>query len=399
MVTDCVERRAICNFCGVFCLCSEMIEHQKYCGSRSEQCTVCSSYVTLANMEQHLLSSCLQFTNKQKKASPNPFRNISSNNNHNNDNNDSNIINPYLDTSLLTASSMPQMVFGPGVEPQNNVQRNISPAVNLSDFQTDYQPAHKSILDTFGNASNKKRDDTIIRNKDNNDNNDDNNDDDNDVSPSSSSGIEVCPHCAIDILFDDYGEFSMHIATKHITKIDDILTQDILHRLQKTTFAENVRQQRIINQSETNSNSNNKNNKNTKEEESNDNNDDHTDNNERKQNTNTNIIHSDSKMFAESISNALSKKSSKATKTQNKLKNTKFRDPNNKSDKQVKKRIARSKFKDKTKNKNSFGMNINGTSISRSNTKQRWPCTKCTYLNAGSKRFCTMCNARKPILK
>eukprot|EP01083_Nonionella_stella_P095061 266797_1 len=65
LLTECAERRAICNYCGTFRICADMEEHRAFCGSRSEKCDKCNQFVSLMNMEPHLQSNCQWFNNNQ----------------------------------------------------------------------------------------------------------------------------------------------------------------------------------------------------------------------------------------------------------------------------------------------------------------------------------------------
>merc|ERR1712244_64067 len=67
LLTSCKERRAICNYCGIFRTCIDMEQHRNFCGSRSEKCTECDQFVSLRNMEAHKQSNCELFKNVIKK--------------------------------------------------------------------------------------------------------------------------------------------------------------------------------------------------------------------------------------------------------------------------------------------------------------------------------------------
>jgi len=71
LLTSCKERRAICNYCGVFRTCIDMEQHRNFCGSRSEKCTECDQFVSLRNMEAHKQSNCELFKNVIKKKKKN----------------------------------------------------------------------------------------------------------------------------------------------------------------------------------------------------------------------------------------------------------------------------------------------------------------------------------------
>jgi len=179
LLTDCRERRAVCNYCGIFRSCCDMDEHRKFCGSRSEQCEVCNKFVSLANMEAHLASNCEWFTNKQlsknkkeKKSESAVEEQLSA----------LDIENPYIDEELL--------------QNNDNIKKNDDSLFGL--LKTNPMP---NMIDSSSFAM--------------------------DAISSSAISKQLCPFCSSSDVLMDEEEFQIHIAMQHPHCINDPLTQAV----------------------------------------------------------------------------------------------------------------------------------------------------------------------------
>ena len=175
LLTDCPQRRAICNYCGILRKCNDMEQHRKYCGSRSEKCQKCLQFVSLMNMEPHLQSNCQWFNNNQlsSKNINKKLQSLHLNKNNDDDNNDNNNENNNNDNSLFGLL-------------KSNHEPNL---VSIGYHDDDDQNQNKNI-----NQSNR----------------------------------QLCPHCISDDTLMDQEEFQIHIASKHPHLVDATLTQTIM---------------------------------------------------------------------------------------------------------------------------------------------------------------------------
>merc|ERR1712129_540967 len=194
LLTDCRERRAVCNYCGIFRKCVDMEEHRQFCGSRSEQCEVCNKFVSIANMEAHLASNCELYSNKQlsnigktmkkrkkkKKDADNEeldgaiAESMRSMGIQEND-----LSNPYIDASVLNNNAVQedQSLFG-------LLKSNPCPTMVDTSFAME-------------------------------------------AMQSSAMNKQLCPHCSSSDLLMDEEEFQIHIATMHPQLINDSMTQAV----------------------------------------------------------------------------------------------------------------------------------------------------------------------------
>ena len=177
LLTDCRERRAVCNYCGIFRSCIDMEEHRKFCGSRSEQCEICNKFVSLANMEAHLSSNCQWYSNKQLSKNKNKKAECVKVEEQLSTLDIKDIENPYIDQELLNNANDDQSLFG-------LLKTNPMPDMVDTSFAMD---AMKS------SAMNK----------------------------------QLCPHCSSSNLLMDEEEFQIHIAVKHPYLINDPMTQAV----------------------------------------------------------------------------------------------------------------------------------------------------------------------------
>merc|ERR1712228_662577 len=174
LLTVCRERRAVCNYCGIFRSCVDMEEHRKFCGSRSEQCEICNKFVALSNMAAHLSSNCQWYTNKQLSSSKKKKESVEQ---QLQSLDIEDIDNPYIDGELLNNANDNQSLFG---------LLKTNPMPNLVDT-------------SFAM----------------------------DAMQSSAMNKQLCPHCSASDLLMDEEEFQIHIAVKHPYLINDPLTQAV----------------------------------------------------------------------------------------------------------------------------------------------------------------------------
>jgi hypothetical protein len=56
----CLMRTVECEFCEVSFTCVELMDHQEYCGARTENCTRCLKLVKMRDLERHVSSGCVR---------------------------------------------------------------------------------------------------------------------------------------------------------------------------------------------------------------------------------------------------------------------------------------------------------------------------------------------------
>jgi len=189
LITECAQRRAICNYCGVLRSCHDMDQHRNFCGSRSEKCDKCNEFVALMNMDQHLLSNCQWFNNMQLSSSSKNGKKKKKRKKSSTQNAEY-AQNPYVDQQLLDSDAFE---MGSDCDAAGGGK---SEAV---------RPAKGSL---FGLLAQNPAPNLI------------------------SSGVsmerQLCPHCANDDRFMSREEFGVHIAVSHPSLVDDTLTQTVM---------------------------------------------------------------------------------------------------------------------------------------------------------------------------
>eukprot|EP00485_Elphidium_margaritaceum_P011522 CAMPEP_0202685642 /NCGR_PEP_ID=MMETSP1385-20130828/1458_1 /ASSEMBLY_ACC=CAM_ASM_000861 /TAXON_ID=933848 /ORGANISM="Elphidium margaritaceum" /LENGTH=809 /DNA_ID=CAMNT_0049340057 /DNA_START=46 /DNA_END=2472 /DNA_ORIENTATION=+ len=183
LLTDCPQRRAICNYCGVLRKCSDMEQHRKFCGARSEKCEQCNQFVSLMNMEAHVQSNCEWFNNKQ----------LSSN-------------NPYLDPNLLT-----DMRLDTGTDSTDKQAMDANAAEQTSLFGL-LEANHEANMVAFDADTH---------------------------TPNDADVTQLCPHCVDDDTWMNAEEFQSHIFVEHSELLQDPLTQTILASFNNPEIVQN----------------------------------------------------------------------------------------------------------------------------------------------------------------